>query len=707
MRPPSALPRAPRPRGRACAGALVALALLLAPRAAAVAQDAPAPAGPAWWDRAWTHRCALTLSPAGPLAPHTASATVSTHGALRKDGADLRVVGPDGRPVGVEVLSVGPGDVATLLFEARDLGARYAAYWGCADPKDRPPAWTRDGGLVCEVRRWPHPFPVDTPEGVALAEKTATDVEGRVLRPKVFDGQNPAGPSRTYVATYRGFFRVPTAGEYELCTVSSDASILRVREAEVPLWSRMRGPHAAQRGRFRTRVALEAGATPLEYVHFVAGGQPQAAVVAIRKTDEPRWRVLWDADWVQPVPAEAGPVEVATGPAPADFRWRSVEHADVGGAYLVRVRLEAVGVPRDATCTWDFGDGRGGTGAAGEHVYVGRAVRPVRLRVTSSRRPASDGVQRVASEPVWTQLVPFAQGSERAWSAALEEAAAAGLAPGEVDAALRAADTLGSDALVRAVAKDAFARADGLHGATRVDVFLTLAAFFDAPATRDPDARLRALALAATTPDAPPAAAARAALAAAQDAVERGDATAGLATLDRLRPADLDEDGVRRAALARADALLSTGRPEEAARVLERVLDRGDGDARAREASRRARLHAVEAWLAAGDAGAAIEAARAVLADFPRERLRAEGAVLLADASLRVGEARRATVLLERAVAVEPDGAATPRALLLLARSRAAEGDAAGAEAARARLRTEFPWSPEAAEVARPPAPPR
>ena len=110
----------------------------------------------------------------------------------------------------------------------------------------------------------------------------------------------------------------------------------------------------------------------------------------------------------------------------------------------------------------------------------------------------------MAVRPLWTQLLPVVPGSEAAWSAALAEAAAAGLAAAEVDPALQAAQALASDELEKAVAEAAFARAEGLAGALRVDVFLTLAAFFDAGKTRDPARRARALALATTAPGAPP-----------------------------------------------------------------------------------------------------------------------------------------------------------------------------------------------------------
>ncbi len=660
-----------------------------------------------WWDRAWAYRRVLTLAISGPLAPHTASVTMTTHGALAADGVDLRVIGPDGAPVGVEVLEVGPGDLVSFLFEAKDPAARYVAYWGNAAPKVPSPAWVRDGGLVCEVRGWASPFPVNVPYDAEFALRVATQVEARTLRRKIFDGANPGGSSATWIATWRGFFRVADAGEYDLCTASSGASMLVVEGHDASLWSKARGPWSAQRGEFRMRVHLEAGVHPIEYLHFETGVGTSAAVVGIRKANEPAWRVLWDADYVQAIPAEAGLVEVATGAAPADFVWSTVQHYDAGGAYLVRMRFEAAGAAAGPACAWDFGDGRKGTGSPVEHVYVGRGVRTVRVAAEGATGRATTGAQRVAANPLASQLIPVAPGSEPAWSTALGEAAATGFSASEIAPALRAAEALGSDELRRQVAEDAFARVDGLAGAPRVEVFLAVADFFDVGRTWDGARRARALSLAATTPDVAPRDLARAAVAAAEEAVERGDAAGALRLLDGQRPADLGPEGARRAALARADALVTLGRVEEAAKAIGAASDRGAEDRRTAEASRRARLHAVSAWIAGGDAAAAVEGAREVLADFPREHLRAEAPVLLADAWLHMDEPKRAVVLLERALLLEPDGPATPRALLLLAGARERAGDAAGAATVRARLAAEFPYSEEAAEVARPPAPSR
>ncbi len=684
-----------------------------APAAPSVPATPPAPPAPSatepipWWDKAWSHRRVMTLAVSGPLAPHTGSASFTTHGTMSPDGRDLRVVGPDGAPVGVELLEVGPGDVVSFLFEAKDPVARYVAYWGCAAPKTPSPAWTRDGGLVCEVRRWDAPFPVNVPYDAEFALRVAKDVEARVLRPKIFDGMNPGGPSATYVASYRGFFRVAEAGDYDLCTASNGASILRVEQSDVTLWSSSRGPWSAQRGEFRLRVHLEAGNHPIEYLHFQAGGGQQAAVVGIRKAAEQAWRVLWDADYVQPIAAEAGRAETAAGVPPADFTWTTVQHFDAGGAHLVRMRFEAASMPAGTPGAWDFGDGRTGAGSPIEHVFVGRGVRTVRLSGDDGKGRTVTGAQRVAVNPLWTQLVPVAPGSEPAWSAALAQAAAAGLAASEIAPALKAARALDSDELEKAVAEDAFARAEGLSGAVRVDVFLALATFFDTGKTWDAARRARALSLATSAPDAPPAAAARAAVAAAEEAAERGDGAAALKFLEGRRAAELGEDGMRRAALVRADVLVSLGKVEEAERTIVAVSDRAAEDRRTAEASRRARLHAVSAWIAGGDAAAAVDGARDVLDDFPKEHLRAEGPVLLADAWLHLDEPQRAITCLERALVLEPDGPATPRALLLLATARTRAGDANGAATARARLSTEFPYSEEAAEVARPPTPGR
>lgn len=672
-----------------------------APPSASPAKVAFAPDSIAWWDRAWSHRRVLTLAVAGPLAPRTAAASFPTHGALASDGRDLRVVGPDGRAVGVELLETGPGDVVSFLFEAPDPAARYVAYFGCAAPATPSPTWTRDGGLVCEVSRWDRPFPIESPDDADLALRAATEVEARVLRPRIFDGAAPGGAGPTYVAVYRGFLRVADAGDYELCTASSGASILHVERGDVSQWSSARGPFTAQRGEFRMRLHLEAGAHPIEYFHFETGAGQPAAVVGIRKAGGGAWRVPWDADFVQPIQTTASRIEVATGAPPCDFAWTALQHFDAGGAHLVRLRFEATGPASVEPVRWDFGDGRSAAGSPVEHVFIGRGVRTVRLVGEDGGGREAIGVQRVDVRPLAAQMIPLAPGSEPLWSAALAEAVAAGLAAAEIAPALAAAQALDSEALEAAVADHALRRGDELAGAERAEIFLALASFFEHGKTWDAARRARALELAVATPGVPPALAARVALAAAREAAERGDGATALARLTGLRGVDLREEGMRSAALVRADALVTQGRLADAEASIARASDRDAEDRRGAEASRRARLHAVSAWITAGDVAAAVDGARDVLEDFPAEHLRAEAWVSLADAWLHLGEPGRAGVALARALAVEPDGPFTPRALLLLSIARTRTGDAAGAAAARARLTTEFPLSDEAAGLAR------
>ncbi len=646
-------------------------------------------------------RRTLTLAPAPPPAATTAYAEFATPGGTKPDASDLRVVDGSGNVVGTEILWTGPGDRVSFFFQVTpDGGGTYRAYWGNASPKDVPPTWQRDAGVVLEVRPWKPQAVRDSGEARA-ALAAAGPVEARVLRRKVFDGLNPGGPSRLYVGTYRGFVRIPPpGGDYDFCTASSDASFVNVDGQPVAAWPGLHGPHMGLHGRFAGRLHLTAGPHRIEYVQYVAGSPPQSAVLGWRRPKDDFYRLIADPDWVQPVPAMAGAAEALGGKALADFAPSSVEHWRTGGEgegrHLVRMRFEAAaalaGTSRTSasphTYTWDFGDGRTGTGDRVEHLYVGRGVRTVTLEVAGRDGFSAKSSLRVACDPRWEQPFDVPPGGEARFREALAADVKAGLLPDEVPAALEGALALKDLRLASAVGDAAFACAAKMEPVGRVETFLALAELWSdvsgPDGTRDDAKAQRALYVALEARDVPSALVARAALAAADRAIERiGDPRAGLAILETLSTADLSEDDRRRSSMLRADALASLNRLEDAARIVATLSDNAAWSPKLADAVRASRLHAARARLAAGAAKDAAAELEGLLDDVPRERLRAEGPVLLAEACLKLDEPVRAATLLERALLLEPDGPRAPKALLLLAQARSRLGDDAAARQAR------------------------
>ncbi len=118
--------------------------------------------------------------------------------------------------------------------------------------------------------------------------------------------------------------------------------------------------------------------------------------------------------------------------------------------------------------------------------------------------------------------------------------------------------------------------------------------------------------------------------------------------------------------LEHAAALIAAGRPGEAARFLQARLDAGRGGLLAR-------LEVVRAWLAAGDAAAALEAARQAASLNPNVGV---AIVALGDALLAAGHLPTAIAEFQRALRLDP-ASAEARLKLGLAWLEAGEADKA------------------------------
>ena len=69
---------------------------------------------------------------------------------------------------------------------------------------------------------------------------------GATMSPNIFLGANPFGPSADYIATFTGWFSVPTAAQYTFATASTDASFLEVDNRPVATWLGVHGAGPAR-----------------------------------------------------------------------------------------------------------------------------------------------------------------------------------------------------------------------------------------------------------------------------------------------------------------------------------------------------------------------------------------------------------------------------------------------------------------------------
>ena len=110
-----------------------------------------------WWNQGWRYRVPVTVTQVrlGPAA----AVTLATASLGRKDGADVRVVDPDGQPVPHRLLDVGRDHGVTLAFPvpwrkaAREARLRYHVYFGNPHARPLPDPYDGAHGPLLEVRR--------------------------------------------------------------------------------------------------------------------------------------------------------------------------------------------------------------------------------------------------------------------------------------------------------------------------------------------------------------------------------------------------------------------------------------------------------------------------------------------------------------------------------------------------------------------------
>ncbi|MHC4932396.1 MAG: PA14 domain-containing protein, partial [Planctomycetota bacterium] len=372
------------------------LSLLLIAAAGSAAPGAP------WWDDAWSARHRLRVP--YRMAPHVDAVAVdmTTFGWLTSGGADLRVVSRDGDLCPHRIFEIGPGDRVRFLF--RPVGGHDVFYAYFGNPHADPPGETlaHKAGVVLEVG--------DLPAGRYNRAREVLDlwsratVRGTMLRPQVFDGTNPTGPSDRFIARYTGHFVVPDRGTYRFCTASSDASIVLVDGQLVAQWGGAHHAHPGRRGRFGGTIDLDPGVHRIEYLWVKASTHPAASVLGWQEPGSLALRLMPPRAFLQARGAIVDPVELRRGAALADFTWTPLHHLDRDGMYAVAyVFRQATGAPaKDALFKWKFGDGTTAKGRTVRKVFFGTGRRRVTLTV-AHRGAVLSGALDVDVAPIWTQ----------------------------------------------------------------------------------------------------------------------------------------------------------------------------------------------------------------------------------------------------------------------------------------------------------------
>lgn len=377
---------------------LFVVALLLG-----VGRPASAQAG-GWWKSYWKARRRVKASvPAGVEADEpVAVATFLTHGRLKPDGSDIRVIAR-GREVPSRVLNVGPGDEVRIAFQLLVGVESYQIYYG--NPKAERAAydWNINAGVLLEVRKYRGGGFGSLRQALATWKKSK-DVLGVDFVPKVYLGHNPFGPSIGFMAHYAGWLRIERAGRYEFYTTSSHGSFLLIDGKEVVSWPGWHG--AARRAVRRGSIDLQPGRYKLEYYHVHPSGRP-SAVAAWKPPGTLRPVVIPARAFLPVARAVVQPAQVYRRQVTPDFDFKRYEAFLEPGrnTFLYRCSFRDLtrGIDRRYyRPLWDFGDGITSNVWMPSHVYLSPGTYTVTYQLKGVRGTYATK-QRIVVERDWSQ----------------------------------------------------------------------------------------------------------------------------------------------------------------------------------------------------------------------------------------------------------------------------------------------------------------
>jgi len=347
-------------------------AVLACAQAAAAAQ--------AWWDAGWAYRRPISVErarPSGLPGDDAAVMTFPTAGAVRADGADIRVVADDGAVMPCRVLQVGPGDQARVAFAVPAGPGRLWVYFDRPDAVPPPPLDLRRGVLH---EAWQYPGGrFETLADVRAVLARASRLLGRTCTDRIFIGHDPFDGTERIVSVFTAHLPCAREGEYFFACTSRNASFLLIDGRAVVSNGGRHGPGAYEK--HFGRVRLGGGLHRLEVLHVSDAGDPVVATAWI----PPRGSVLevMPAGATAPIlHATAGVLEARGGGCCSDFDVLHVGEAWAGGRPIQRLRFRAAASALPAgpvRWVWDFGDGQRAAGEVVEHVYLSSGQRAVTL----------------------------------------------------------------------------------------------------------------------------------------------------------------------------------------------------------------------------------------------------------------------------------------------------------------------------------------
>jgi len=339
--------------------------------------------GGPWWNPAWKCRRRVSVYGAtGRPGENACYVEFATLNRARKDGGDIRAISKGGSVLTHKIIFMGPGDICKLLV--RLAGGRrgyetFYVYYG--NPKAKPPRqqWEPKCGLLLETRNYRGGAYNSWGQMQVVLKRSEGHVMGRGFVKNIFMGYNPFGPTRNYVAIYKGWLRAPRSGTYKFATTSDEASFFFI-DNRLIVQKRGRG-RPARDARYHASYRLSGGIHPVAYYHVQTSGY-DAAVAAWQPPGARTFEVIPPEAFVPPLKGTVSGYEIRGSPVAPDFRVRNIDEAPLGDRLIVRIGFtDTTNYPigRRGTSTWYFGDGTTATGPSVDHVYFAQDYYDVKL----------------------------------------------------------------------------------------------------------------------------------------------------------------------------------------------------------------------------------------------------------------------------------------------------------------------------------------
>ncbi len=330
------------------------------------AHASPVPARPGddaeWWNPQWRYRYPVRVAASRSTPRPTVAWTrffIPAQGRHPK-GADIRVIDAQGNTPKMKLMYFEPALYAIVAFEIRPGDSNYWIYLGNPKPGKPPAKWEPKAGVFLETRRLERVRKANNWKDFTQTLAATKISCGASFRSRVYDGYNPFGKPDLFASIYTAWLNIPASRSYTFCTVSADASFLRIDGKEVCKWP---GRHNAG-GRIKKSrtgtVRLSKGLHRLEYYHVDFGG-PQTAVAGWLPSSAKEFQIISSRHFAPILPASALPLQERNAPLTADFQYGQTDWIYAAGHFYTLYAFADVSArPTDAEITkraWTFEDG--------------------------------------------------------------------------------------------------------------------------------------------------------------------------------------------------------------------------------------------------------------------------------------------------------------------------------------------------------------